>query len=162
MIARLDEIAAQIGNLRPAYAAIGEALAESTKDRFSSSTGPDGERWAPLAQATVLGRLDKTKGAYTKKSGKLSKKGLSAVIGMRPLVDTGVLQDTITWQADATSAQIGTNRFAGEWDAGAAVHQFGSRDGTIPARPFLCVSAQDEATILDILDTFLRSTIGGR
>lgn len=184
VIARLDEIAAQIGNLRPAYAAIGEALAESTKDRFSSSTGPDGERWAPLAPATVLSRLAEISGEYAaysnlktgkqgrvrvgdkkgyyRKDGRLASKGVKAVMGMRPLVASGLLQDTITWQADATSAQIGTNRFAGEWDAGAAVHQFGSRDGTIPARPFLGVSAQDEATILDILDTFLRSTIDGQ
>lgn len=161
VIERLEQIARQVDDMRPAYAMIGEVLTESTKERFDTSTSPDGARWAPLAEETVLGRLAEISGVYTKKkSGKLSKKGQRAVMGMRPLVDSGILQDTIAWQADATSAQIGTNRFAGEWDGGAAVHQFGNRDGTIPARPFLGVSPQDETTILEILAGFLRSTTG--
>lgn len=155
VLARLEEIARQVDNMRPAYAAIGEALAESTKQRFSNSTGPDGKRWAPNAPATVLAKLGEISGAYTKK-GRLSKKGAAAVMSKRPLVDSGMLQDTITWQADATSVEIGTNRFAGEWAGGAAVHQFGSRDGSIPARPFLGLSADDERTVLDILSEHLR------
>lgn len=161
VIARLEEIARQVENMRPAYAAIGEALAESTKERFSNSTGPDGKRWAPNAPATVLAKLGEISGAYTKK-GRLSKKGAAAVMSKRPLVDTGILQDTIAWQADSTSAEIGTNRFAGEWEGGAAVHQFGSRDGTIPARPFLGVSAGDERTVLDILSEHLRQATGAQ
>lgn len=159
VIARLDEIARQVDNMRPAFAAIGEALTESTKRRFSTSLAPDGQPWAPNAPATILARLAEVKGTVGKR-GKLTKKGAAVVMAKKPLVDTELLQDTITWQADDTGAEVGTNRFAGEWEGGAAVHQFGSDDGTIPARPFLGLSSDDETTVLDILGTFLRSTTG--
>lgn len=167
VLARLEEIARQVDNMRPAYAAIGEALAESTKQRFSNSTGPDGKRWAPNAPATVLAKLGEISGAYTKK-GRLSKKGAAAVMSQRPLVDSGILQDTITWQADSTGVEIGTNRFSnddpegGGWTGGAAVHQFGSKNGKIPARPFLGLSADDERTVLDILSEHLRQATGAQ
>ncbi len=156
VLARLEEFARQIEGMRPAYAAIGELLTESTKQRFTASAGPDGQRWAPNAPATILARLTEVSGAYTK-AGRLSKKGAATVMGKRPLVDTGVLQDTIRWQADNNRVEVGTNRFAGEWDGGAAVHHFGSKDGSIPARPFLGVSDEDEAAILEILDEFIQS-----
>jgi phage gpG-like protein len=148
--------------LSPVMQEIGESLAESTQQRFSTSTGPDGKRWAPLAQSTVLARLAKIGGAYAKKSGKLSSKGGGAVMGMKPLVETGILQDTIRYQLidGGAGVEIGTNRFAGEWEAGAAVHQFGSRNGKIPARPFLGLSGDDQAEVLDILGRFLEEAAG--
>ena len=80
----------------------------------------------------------------------------------KPLVDTGMLADTIRYQLTpgGNGVEIGTNRFAGEWEGGAAVHQFGSRDGNIPARPFLGLSADDEREVLDILDRFMAQAIG--
>lgn len=160
----LNRIAEHFGpaGMAPAMQEIGEVLAESTQQRFSASIGPDGSRWAPLAQSTVLARLAKISGAYAKKSGKLSSKGGSAVIGMKPLVETGMLQDTIRYQLidGGAGVEIGTNRFAGEWEAGAAVHQFGSRDGLILARPFLGLSGDDQAEVLDILGRFLDEAAG--
>lgn len=156
IIGRLDEIVRRVGDARPIYQAIGEILAESTKQRFTDSTGPDGQRWAPNAPATILARLAEVSGAYTK-AGRLSKKGAAAVMSKKPLVDTGILQDTISWQAGDDHVEVGTNRFAGEWDGGAAVHHFGSKDGSIPARPFLGVSDEDGAAILEILDEFIQS-----
>jgi len=35
------------------------------------------------------------------------------------------------------------------------VHQFGSRDGRIPARPFLGLSSQDEAEVIGILESYI-------
>lgn len=184
VLARLQEIARRVDDLSPAMRGIGELIAESTKERFASSTGPDGQRWAPLAKDTILARLAKISGqyaAYTNlrtrkegqvragnkkgyydKNGKIAGKGSLAVMNMRPLVDTGLLQDTIRYQitAGGNGVEIGTNRFSGEWEGGAAVHQFGSRDGDIPARPFLGLSANDEREILDVLDRFLRRAIG--
>ena len=139
--------------MAPVMQEIGEVLAESTQQRFSTSTAPDGSRWPALAESTVLARLAKIGGAYSKKTGKLTKKGSLAKSGMKPLVATGILQDTIRYQiiSGGAGVEIGTNRFAGEWEAGAAVHQFGSRNGKIPARPFLGLSASDEAEVLDII-----------
>jgi len=57
---------------------------------------------------------------------------------------------------------IGTNRFADEWDGGAAVHQFGSKDGRIPARPFLGLSNSDERMVLDILNGFIQESVSAK
>lgn len=163
---------------------IGELLAESTKERFASSTGPDGQKWARHAASTVLARLEKITSSYaaytnvkTKKEGlarvgdkkgaflkdgSLSKRSRAQMESWKPLVDTGMLADTIRYQLTpgGNGVEIGTNRFAGEWEGGAAVHQFGSRDGNIPARPFLGLSADDEREVLDILDRFMAQAIG--
>lgn len=162
VLARLAEIARRVDNLSPAMRGIGELMVESTKERFNTSTGPDGQRWKANALGTVLGRLARIKGAYSKRDGRLTKKGSAAVTSKKPLVDTGMLQDTIRYQITpgGNGVEIGTNRFAGEWEGGAAVHQFGNRKGTIPARPFLGLSANDEREVLDVLERFLRQAIG--
>lgn len=162
VLARLGEIARQIDDLSPAMLAIGELLTESTKQRFSTSTAPDGSKWAPNAPATVLARLNQIKGAYTK-AGKLSKKGATVAMSKKPLVASGLLQDSFSYQltGGGQGVEIGTNRFANEWEGGTALFHWGSRDGSIPARPIVGLSAGDESAVLDILDTFLWSPLGG-
>lgn len=175
VLARLAEIARKVDDLSPAMRAIGEAMTESTKQRFSDSTGPDGQRWARLAASTVLGRLAQITGGITgsyrtrgakkgavNKDGSLSKRSRRALENVKPLVDTGILQDTIRYQLTpgGKGVEIGTNRFAGEWDGGAAVHQFGNKKGTLPARPFLGLSEGDRGEVLAILDRFLRQAVG--
>lgn len=177
VLARINEIARRFDDLSPAMRGIGEVVTESTKQRFSTSTAPDGQRWKPLADSTLLSILAKISGNYaaytnlkTKKEGKvrvgdkkgffdvggrITKKTAQKLASRKPLVDTGVLQDTIRYQlVDRNSVEIGTNRFAGEWEGGAAVHQFGDKKGNIPARPFLGLSASDETDVLDILERF--------
>jgi phage gpG-like protein len=156
--------------MRPAMKEIGETLAASTKRRFATSTAPDGSPWKPLAQGTVLARLQKITDAYyaqnkrnvdAKKAGKFNPKGANAVMSMKPLIDTGGLQRSIHYQITDGGAgvAIGTNRFAGEWEGGAAMHQFGSRDGRLPARPFLGLSLQDKRTVLVVLNELLHGAI---
>lgn len=162
VLERLRQISARVGNMAPAMRAIGKLMAESTQQRFTSSTAPDGEQWKPNALPTVLAQLGRISGAYSKKTGRLTKKGATAFLGKRPLVDTGMLQDSIRYQvaADGNSVEIGTNRFAGEWEGGAAVHQFGDKNGNIPARPFLGLSDGDRVEVLEILDRFMQQSIG--
>ena len=52
--------------MRPVMRMIGEEMTKSTKRRFETSIGPDGKRWPSLAQSTLLARLSKVKGAYSK------------------------------------------------------------------------------------------------
>jgi len=184
VIDRLRQIAARVDNMAPAMRSIGEVLAKSTQQRFSSSTGPDGQKWERLAASTVLGRLEQITGHYaaytnlkTKKEGRvrvgdkkgaflkdgsLSTRSRRALESVKPLVDTGILQDSIHYQVgrDGNSVEIGTNRFAGEWEGGAAVHQFGDKKGNIPARPFLGISDSDRVEVLEILDRFMQQSIG--
>jgi phage gpG-like protein len=159
VLTALNNLAGKIDNMRPAFAEIGEKLKESTQARFNTSTGPDGQRWAPNSQATILSYLSGKSGSYQKKSGKISAKGSGYAMNKRPLVDTGQLQGSIIWQHIDNGVVIGTDRFSdsenGGWEAGAAVHQFGNKKGTIPARPFLGVSDEDEQSILSILSRYL-------
>lgn len=162
VLERLAEISRRFDDMSPALLAIGELITESTKARFSTSTAPDGSKWKPNSPATVLAMLNRISGAYSKKTGKLSAKGNRAANGKRPLVDSGILQDTINYQLTrrGNGVEIGTNRFAGEWPGGAAVFQFGSKDGKNPAREFLGISHDDERDVLDILANFGSQSIG--
>lgn len=73
-----------------------------------------------------------------------------------PLIDTENLMNSITSEYTNDEAIVGTN------EPYAAIHQFGGKAGrgrkaTIPARPFLQLTPQDEADILeDVQDYFQR------
>ncbi|MDT3668999.1 MAG: phage virion morphogenesis protein [Aromatoleum sp.] len=148
--------------MAPAMKEVGEVLMESTKQRFATSTAPDGTRWAPNAQATFESYLNRD-GKNFRQDGRLGAKGAARAMNKKPLVDTGILADTIAWQLvdGGAGVEVGTNRFAGEWDGGAAVHQFGNRKGTIPARPFLGLSEADEVEVLEIIERHLLGALGG-
>jgi len=166
--------------MRPAMKQIGDALTESTKRRFESGTAPDGFPWKPLKEGTVLARIQRLlydydgnrrlglKKGFSRKDGSLNKRGHVAVsdklASTSPLVDSGKLKRTIRYLItdDGAGVVIGTNRFADEWDGGAAVHQFGSKDGRIPARPFLGLSNSDERMVLDILNGFIQESVSAK
>lgn len=156
VIARLDQLLRALGpgGLAAPLAEIGEDLVESVKRRFETSTAPDGSRWAPNSMATIMGMLEGSSGNF-RKDGRLSKRGATRVASKKPLVASGILQDTISYEVAGDSLFVGTNRFAGQWDGGAAVHQFGSKDGSIPARPFLGADEQDIERMLDVIEKYL-------
>lgn len=168
LVAALTQLYDGLGpaGMRAPLAEIGAHLAESTRQRFVTSTAPDGSRWAPNAEATYLGLLSSRD---ARKDGRINARGTARVRNKKPLVDTGGLSGLnptgqgITWQLlpDGSGVDVGTNRFAGDWDAGAAVHQFGSRDGRIPARPFLGLSSEDEDASLRIVERYLAGLTGG-
>lgn len=152
LVAALGRLRDRLGEagMRPAQAEIGEHLTESTKQRFETSTAPDGSRWAPKARSTLERLLAGTKGGVGKK-GRITARGSAAMMGSKPLVDTGELAHTIRWQPIPGGVAVGTDRLSGLFAGGAAVHQFGSRDGHIPARPFLGLSNSDRGAILEIV-----------
>ena len=152
-------------DLSPLLAMIGEKISESTKQRFATSTAPDGSRWAPNAQSTFLQRLGKNKGAFSKRDGRLTSKGAGAVMGKKPLIgETKALSTTIRYQLFGRDAVV-----IGSGMIYAATHQFGAeqgefgrskRGGPIPwgnikARPFLGISSADERTINNVLNDYL-------
>ena len=144
------------GGMKPAMAEIGEALSETTKQRFVASTAPDGARWAANAESTLLALMRrKSRGGLTKKRGGTKAKAIGALAGKKPLIASGELAHTIRYQLIPGGVAIGTNRFANLFDGGAAVHQFGSRNGRIPARPFLGLSAADKRSVLEIVEEHL-------
>ncbi|THF60912.1 phage virion morphogenesis protein [Pseudothauera rhizosphaerae] len=170
VVEALRRIHAGLGpaGLRPALKEIGEDLAESTRRRFATSTAPDGSRWAPNSQLTYLGLIGK---GDTRKDGRVNARGAGRVSAKRPLVGSGLLAESITWQlADGgTAVEIGTNRiYAGTHQFGAKQGEYGATRrgapipwGDIPARPFLGLSAEDEAAVLGVLQGYLGRLVDG-
>ena len=118
----------RLGNLRPFYLDIGEALLNSTRERFTTQTAPDGSPWAPLSP-----------------SYKQRKKKHPDLI----LTLNGYLRGTLNYSATKDELRIGTPMIYG------AAHQFGRPEINLPARPFLGLSDDDHAMILDALADWL-------
>lgn len=125
---------------------IGEALLKSTRKRFAREVSPDGKPWQQLNPQY--------------KAGKKGNKILQGA-GMR-----GGLLGTIVYQVNGSRMELGTNKIY------AAIHQFGgvimpknanalvfrmggklifAKKVTIPARPYLGISAADRDTIGEII-----------
>lgn len=159
----LHALAQRVGNMKPILQAIGEDLMERTKERFGTSTGPDGQRWKPNAVSTIqamIARSSQSKGFYLKDGKTLSKKAQTSLSGKKVLVDTGSLAQQFHVSASANSVTVGNSMKY------AAIHQFGGQAGkgkktTIPARPFLPIKSdgslypQEQIKILDALNAYL-------
>lgn len=161
-LAKVREAVQKIANPRPLFKSIGNAMLESTKQRFASSTAPDGSKWAANTDVTIARYLGEYSGTH-KKDGSLSKKGEKRVASKKPLIAKGDLRDGLNVQfTDANSVSIGSN------EDHASTQQFGAlalsyKDvapwGDVPAREFLGVSAEDEKTILELAQEFLADAL---
>lgn len=117
-----------LGNLRPFFLDIGEALLNSTRERFTTQTAPDGSPWAPLSDD------------YKKRK----KKHPDLILTLN-----GYLRGTLGYSATKDELRIGTPMIYG------AAHQFGRAEINLPARPFLGLSDEDSTMILDALADWL-------
>lgn len=118
----------RLGNLRPFYRDIGEALLNSTRERFTTQTAPDGSPWAQLSPD------------YKKRK----KKHPDLILTLN-----GYLRGTLDYSATKDELRIGTPMIYG------AAHQFGRPEINLPARLFLGLSDEDHAMILDALADWL-------
>lgn len=135
-------------NTTPVMSVIGKGLVESTRRRFVSQTSPDGEAWAPNLPAYRAIKRNR-----------------------RILTESGRLANSITHEAGRDVARVGTNLIY------AAIQQFGgtivpknashlvfrlasgivrANSVTLPARPYLGISDDDEEMIADTVFRFLR------
>lgn len=141
---------------------IGEMLIDSTKQRFATSTGPDGQRWASNSQVTILRYMGKYKTSYSKKTGKVTKAGAVRAMSKRPLMgESGDLQREFYPRVEGNTLYIGsTMKYAAVQQFGAKKNQFGKAPwGDIPARPFLGLSDQDRNNILDTISDYLTDSL---
>jgi phage virion morphogenesis protein len=125
LLARLHR---QSADLSEPFADIGEYLLQAHDDRFAAQESPDGTPWAPLSPG-YLARKPKNQDKI--------------------LVLDGILADTLGYNADPTELTFGTNRIYG------ATHHFGDPERGIPERPWLGLSDDDQAEVLDILSDHL-------
>lgn len=175
VLAILDRLSHGMADPRPVLIAWGEDLTESAKQRFVTSTGPDGERWASNTEATYLAYLQKLSGSYGKdgkrtgtkkgflnKEGRLAAKGSAAMTGKKPLIGQGKsLATQIYYRVEGDTLHVGSPLvYAAMQQFGGSKSEFPNLWGDIPARPFLGVSDSDaermEETALDYLDSLLQ------
>ena len=128
--AALAQLRATTGDLRPVYRDLGEALLNSTRDRFSTFKSPSGAGWASLSED------------YQKRK----KQNKDKILTLR-----GHLRGSLDYQVTAQALLVGT-----PIRAYGATHQFGDPRRNIPARPFLGISAHDRTIIEDTLREHLR------
>ncbi|MDR1368462.1 MAG: phage virion morphogenesis protein [Candidatus Accumulibacter sp.] len=163
--------AAMPGGMETTLKKIGQELVESTRARFVTSTAPDGSHWQPNAPATYLKMVSRSD-TYSEGAnrGRVRSGRTGALMGKKPLVDTGAFSRSFNYQRQGDTLLVGTNYLSetiksGGDPIGMAVHQFGttragrSRNVTIPARPFLGISADDETMIEHEITDHLRSQI---
>lgn len=136
-----------MGNTTPVMNAIGTGLVSSTTKRFVSQTDPDGVTWAAVNDEYAEGKKNS-----------------------RILTESGRLRDSITHKASRDAVLVGSNVIY------AAIHQFGgvinAKSGgrlsffiggklarptsvTMPARPYLGISKDDENMIGDVIKGFV-------
>jgi phage virion morphogenesis protein len=135
----LRQLRDTVGNLDDALTDIGEALSESTKQRFGTLIGPDGERWPDNSPVTI------------------ERKGRN-----QPLTGEGTLGEQIHAQLLGNDTlAVGSNmEYAAMQQFGGTKAEFPHLWGDIPARPFLGVSEDDRGEILDIISDHLRAAMG--
>ena len=162
--ATLQLLRERLQNMRPVLLTLGEQIVERTKQRFATSTGPDGQAWAPNSIATlamVSGSLGK---GYRKKNGDLNAKGQKTLAGKKPLIGQSKdLSRQIVYAATGNTLTVSSTPVY------AAMQQFGGVTSarsmipgkTIPARPFLPVRQdgtlypQEQQLVLQTLNDFL-------
>lgn len=147
---------AKVGeDLTPLMRQAAAIMASASEDAFQNEASPEGAKWAPLAPATVrklVTRGRKVKGQKRRKGGRRR--------GEHPILQvTGRLAASVTTEATATTATIGSNLVY------AALQQFGQRGRhmrpPIPARPYIGLGpahlAQIEDAALALLHAKVRS-----
>ncbi len=134
----LESRIAKLENLHPFYVNVGEHMMNSVESRFDTQTAPDGSAWTPLAPATVANRLKRHGNAE-----------------LTILRESGRLAGSFSYEASGDQVTIGTPVVY------AAIQHFGGKAGrnrkvTIPPRPVLGMSPQDETIIAEMAEDFLR------
>lgn len=152
LIVRLGEASRTLADMTPVHLEIGEYMVTATRDRFRTSTAPDGSRWQAKSAATLARYLAAGDGNKTK-----------------PLVKSGRLGQEIAMLASRDEVEVGSAlEYSGVMQDGAEKGAFGSDSkgrplpwGRIPARVWLGLSDSDERSILDIVDSrFLGPAVG--
>lgn len=171
----LSRLAERTGDVTPYLLGLGEDIMERTKQRFETSTGPDGKAWAPNSAATLRNYL-KNNGVLAKVATAAAKGGkggaskpdvwrinsLQAMTTKKPLIAGGLLSQQIFPRvADGSLTVTSSRLYAFMQQFGGTKGQFPHLWGDIPARPFFPVMpdgalySAEEAKIVEGLRQYL-------
>jgi phage gpG-like protein len=148
---------------RPLLEATGKMLVTSAHHRFETSTDPEGRPWAPLAASTIKARQERLTTRSKRGIAASAMGALSGKTGNEPRFVTGRSEQSITYHATETSLDVGSNyKFPGGTKSALAIHELGGKAGrgdavTIPARPSIGVSREDEAAMAGLAEVYFGS-----
>lgn len=149
----------RVGDMTATMTRIGALYERRVLENFQKESAPDGTKWAPLSETTMMMGLKKNRGWKPGRGG-LSARGKRYLTGKRILWEKGDLSGSIHFQAGKDSVTIGSSGSIPY----AAIHQMGGLAGrgkkvSIPARPYLAVNRgggldlaeEDRRWIIDLL-----------
>lgn len=129
VIAGLRKLSAAIANPAPAMKLLATTAHREVVRQYRSQKDPQNRPWTPLAASTIKRRRNMRKSA------------------VRILIDTGRLVNSITHEASAREARVGTNtRYA-------PFHNFGTR--RMPQREFMGLTPEAMERTVDRLNEYV-------
>lgn len=156
---RLQMMLDRMTDRRGLFKAIGDRLVGSAGENFRNERGPDGAAWTPLKPATVRARSRKAKSGLRilsetdALSGSIRAQATNDEVRIgSPVVYAAIHQLGGTISRAASSRTIVGRRFAKTGAQGGREVGIGDYTITIPARPFLGVSAEDAIDILQMAE----------
>lgn len=157
----LARLAEKLGKGRPLMQSIGQSMLSSTIRRFATQSAPDGTPWAPLSTATLKKRGLNAKALLA--SGRLRQSLTFFATSSSVEIGTNVVYAGIQQLGGTIERKEGTTtiyRRAKDLEEGrqarfvkkgksdfATDHKVKAHSITIPGRPFLGLSLQDEKVI---------------
>ncbi len=158
----LRDLLARMENPRGFYKGVGEALLASTSTRFETETGPDGKPWTPLKPATIRARTKAGQLPLTILRSNTKGKSGSSLAGSinyiasddelrigSPVAYAAIHQLGGTIEKQAGSRYMVGRRFAKRDKEGGKDVAIKAHTITIPARPYIGISAADQEGILE-------------
>lgn len=147
-----------INNIDPALREIGEVLMDSTKQRFKTTTAPDGSQWERNQESTLINYANRFKSSRTKNR-RLSKAGRDRMANKPPGTgESKQLQKQIFYYVGGNELTLGSPLiYASTFHYGAKKGEFGNGApwGDIPARKVLGLSSDDNESIVAIVGRHL-------
>ncbi len=164
---RLKVTADKLQNMRQFWSSVGMYVQKQTiKERFNKEQSPEGQKWKPLAPATI-------------KRKKRHKRG-----NMKILQDTGELRKSVAYEARDDSVRVGSvlkyariHQFGGtvevsrlgQYKRDHKNHRFKRKGNSysyshkvnIPARPFLGVTESEKKHIVSMFGQYIKRHILG-
>jgi len=121
---------------------IGEALVARSKQRFATATAPDGSPWRANSAVTIQNYI-RSRGGFSKKTGKLLAKGEKLQASKKPLQGTsGDLARQLHYQVANGELLMGASMiYAAMQHFGGKKSRFANLWGDITAREFLPITA---------------------
>lgn len=161
IVAGLDGLHHAVGDLSPALEDIGADLEQSTVMRFVTNIAPDGTPWAKSAAAIKRGSATLVEHRHLQDSIHFVLDGDAVEVGSN-LVYAGVHQNGHEGEVVVSSHERHFTMVFGRRISGVTNVMPHSRQMNLPARPFLGISAEDGAGILDRIGEHLVRAQGGR